>query len=111
MGELASEDKDKDRYVTVFGSLTDEDLALIDQEIARLEGMEVLKQKDWVLYGNSLIGSRCDFASKVCRRAERSVIDLKENSEKTRPLLLQYINRLSDMLHLYGRLFDYREKQ
>jgi len=111
MGEIASEDKDKDKYVEVYGSLKDKDLAVIDSEIARLEAMEELKQKGWILYGNSLIGSRCDFASKVCRRAERSVIGLKERSEKTRPLLLKYINRLSDMLHLYGRLFDHLEKQ
>lgn len=111
MGELASEDKDKDKYINVYGSLKEEDLTTLDTEIARLESMEELKQKGWILYGNSLIGSRADFASKVCRRAERSVIALKESSEKTRPLLLKYINRLSDMLHLYGRLFDYQEKQ
>jgi cob(I)alamin adenosyltransferase len=114
MGEVVAEPEKRKEYYTKFNSLDDYDLSRLEDELNALEKDPRTKQKDWVLYGNSLIGAHCDFASKVCRRAERTLLAVKEyedtlelNSEQSlRPLLYKYINRLSDFLHLLARYFD-----
>ena len=45
------------------------------------------------------------YARAVCRRAERSVVKLAEQ-EKLRPDVLQYMNRLSDLLFTLARVVN-----
>jgi len=115
MGEVVAEASKRKEYYSKFNSLADFNLEDLENEIISLEKDPRTKQKDWVLYGASIIGAHCDFASKVCRRAERSLLLVKEHEdldvslteeEKLRPLLFKYLNRLSDLLHLMARLFD-----
>lgn len=115
MGEVVAEASKRKEYYSKFNSLGDFDLEDLENEIVSLEKDPRTKQKDWVLYGASIIGAHCDFASKVCRRAERSLLNVKEHeeldvsldeSEKLRSLLFKYLNRLSDFLHLLARYFD-----
>jgi cob(I)alamin adenosyltransferase len=51
----------------------------------------------FVLPGGSPAAALVHFARTVCRRAERRVVALSEQ-ETVRPLVLQYLNRLSDWL-------------
>jgi cob(I)alamin adenosyltransferase len=51
----------------------------------------------FVLPGGSFEAALVHFARTVCRRAERRVVALSEQ-EIVRPLVLQYLNRLSDWL-------------
>jgi cob(I)alamin adenosyltransferase len=51
----------------------------------------------FVLPGGSFEAALVHFARTVCRRAERQVVALSEQ-ETVRPLVLQYLNRLSDWL-------------
>jgi cob(I)alamin adenosyltransferase len=112
MGEVVTEASKRESYVEKFDSLKEEDLALIDDNIVALEKNPNTKQTDWVVYGATELGARCDFASKVCRRAERSFSEVVEQEQlnnpenKLRILLSRYINRLSDLLHLLARFFD-----
>lgn len=112
MGEVATEPSKRKSYVEKYDCLTVENLARVEEEIDTLEKNPNTKQTDWVMYGQSEIGAHCDFASKVCRRAERSFSivceqeQLENPEEHLRPVLAQYINRLSDLLHLLARYFD-----
>ncbi|MEJ7710915.1 MAG: ATP:cob(I)alamin adenosyltransferase [Pyrinomonadaceae bacterium] len=47
-------------------------------------------------------------ARTVCRRAERHVVRLAETGEGVAPEVLAYLNRLSDLLWLFGRLLELR---
>jgi len=47
-----------------------------------------------------------DVARTVCRRAERQVVRLIESGEPVNPQVLAYLNRLSDLLWLLGRLVE-----
>ena len=105
MGELVAEPQNRAKYVASYDSIKIEDLEQLDQTVKDLEKDPNTKQTGWVLYGNSPAGAAADYASKVCRRAERSIVCLHED-HNFRELLLQYINRLSDVLHLLGRYFD-----
>ena len=106
MGEIATEESKLDNYAAKFSAITEEDLITLEQQVEQLERMPELEQKGWVLYGGSDIGSKFDFASKICRRAERSYIAL--NTEGIyRSVLGKYLNRLSDFFYLLGRYYDY----
>jgi cob(I)alamin adenosyltransferase len=58
--------------------------------------------KNFILPGGHVTVSYCHVARCVCRRAERLVVGLSHN-ERVEPILIQYLNRLSDYLFLLGR--------
>lgn len=97
-------------YISKFGSITEADLLIIDKEVDYLQDIPEIEQKDWILYGLTELGSRFDIASKQCRLAELKMYQLfygMPSGSNIRPLVKQYINRLSDLLHLLARYFDY----
>ena len=58
--------------------------------------------KAFVLPGGSPAGSLLHFSRTVCRRAERSVVALARR-EDVDPVVLAYLNRLSDLLFVLAR--------
>ena len=58
--------------------------------------------KHFILPGGHPHISYCHLARTVCRRAERLVVALNE-VEEVPPILVQYLNRLSDYLFVLGR--------
>lgn len=115
MGEVATEPEKRAEYVAKYPYITMEHLEQLEDRLQIYESSTNTKQTDWVMYGNSDAGSSCDFASKVCRRAERSFLVAKdmEQSESVdcqyRPLLTMYLNRLSDLLYAAARYYDFIE--
>jgi cob(I)alamin adenosyltransferase len=61
---------------------------------------------DWSLPGEHPASAAFDVARTVCRRAERQVVRLIEAGEPVNPHILAYLNRLSDLLWLLGRLIE-----
>lgn len=107
MGELACPVAKKAEFVPKFGELLQEDLSFLELHLKEIEA-SLPPQRDWVLYGESVVGATAYLASKVCRRAERAIIGASQE-ESVRALILQYINRLSDYLFLLGRHHDENE--
>lgn len=60
----------------------------------------------FILPGGSELGSRCHLARTICRRAERKIITLSEESAVD-PLVISYINRLSDYLFVAARYLNF----
>jgi cob(I)alamin adenosyltransferase len=58
--------------------------------------------KNFILPGGSPKGAALHVARTVCRRAERSVVTLAR-SQSINPLIIQYLNRLSDLLFVLAR--------
>jgi cob(I)alamin adenosyltransferase len=63
---------------------------------------------DWSLPGGSPDSAALDVARTVCRRAERLATALMEAGVIQNPSILAYLNRLSDLLWLLGRLIEAR---
>src|SRR5262249_18284401 len=63
---------------------------------------------DWSLPGESPDSAALDVARTICRRAERRAVGLMEAGEIQNPQILAYLNRLSDLLWLLGRLIEAR---
>lgn len=76
----------------------------LEVEIDRLTS-ELPELKHFVLPGGHLSNSFCHVARCVCRRAERAVVALS-HSEPVEPILIQYLNRLSDYLFTLCRAFS-----
>ncbi len=84
------------------------DIDLFPSDIEQLElaidGMEteLPPLKNFILPGGHAYVSYCHLARTVCRRAERTVVALSQNSEVNQ-LVIQYLNRLSDYLFVLAR--------
>ena len=70
----------------------------------RIDGMtkELPELKSFLLPGGNTIVSYCHISRTICRRAERLVIQMDEQYEVS-PLILAFLNRLSDYLFILSR--------
>jgi cob(I)alamin adenosyltransferase len=59
--------------------------------------------KEFILPGGNRAGAVCQLARAVCRRAERGIVTAAETGEVS-GAVLQYINRLSDLLFVLARV-------
>lgn len=84
-------------------TVTDAQVAWLEGEIDRLNaGLEPLKS--FILPGGSSASAYLHLARTVCRRAERIMVELKDQpGEGVSEPSLKYINRLSDYLFVAGR--------
>lgn len=74
-------------------------------EVHRIEAIEGMLS-DWTISGAHTAAAAFDMARTVCRRAERGVVRLIEAGEAVQPNVLAYLNRLSDLLWLFGRKLE-----
>ena len=88
----------------------DEKAVIFLEEIIHEINQDLPPLKEFVLPGGSQLGAKAHVSRTVCRRAERSLINLIENDpeykEYQKSLVLPYINRLSDFFFVLGRLLD-----
>lgn len=82
--------------------------ALSEGHVARLEAAIDERQRElpplqaFILPGGSEVGAWLHFARTVCRRAERAIASLARE-QALDPLILVYVNRLSDLLFVLAR--------
>jgi len=65
---------------------------------------------NFILPGGDIAASQCHFSRTVVRRAESAVVFLKEK-EKINEYVLKYLNRLSDLLFVLGRIINKRRNK
>ena len=58
--------------------------------------------KEFVLPGGTVAAAEAHVARTVCRRAERRILDLAQES-RVESIVLRFINRLSDFLFVLAR--------
>jgi len=87
--------------------LEDADVESLEAAIDRCDE-ELPPLTSFILPGGSPTSARLQWARTVCRRAERAVVSAGQSHE-LRPVLLRYLNRLSDLLFSLGRLANVRE--
>jgi cob(I)alamin adenosyltransferase len=71
-------------------------------------GKELPDLMNFIIPGGDLTSSYCHVARCVCRRAERIAIELGEE-EEVDPLIIKYLNRLSDYLFTLARLYTVKQ--
>lgn len=95
---LATED---DNIYTKLPQLKQEQILNLESEIDNIQE-QLPKINTFVIAGGCLAGAQCHVARCVCRRAERRIVELSERTFVD-PIILQYINRLSDYLFVLSR--------
>jgi cob(I)alamin adenosyltransferase len=84
---------------------------LADAQVARLDewlddwNRELPPLKEFILPGGTRAAAAAHLARTVCRRAERSLVALA-GKEPVGPAARRYLNRLSDVLFIAGRLLN-----
>jgi cob(I)alamin adenosyltransferase len=102
MGELAVAPQDNERYAKdKYPKLTPAMLKHLDDLVARIE-REKITFDGWATPGANVASAALDVARTTCRRAERLVAKLAAANEIDL-LVIQYLNRLSDLLWLFAR--------
>lgn len=103
MGEIACAEVNAARYdESKFAKVGDDALARLDAGVAAIEARSP-KFDGWSTPGANLHAAALDLARTAARRAERELIALPRHGRSVRPVLLQYLNRLSDFLWLMAR--------
>jgi cob(I)alamin adenosyltransferase len=84
-------------------TVTDTQVGWLEQQIDALNA-DLAPLKSFILPGGSPAAAYLHLARTVCRRAERLMVELKdEPGEEVTPAALKYVNRLSDFLFVAGR--------
>src|SRR5882724_13308850 len=82
--------------------LKESDISLLEKEIDRMDE-EIPPMKNFVLPGGHPAISQLHIARCVCRRAERCCVRLQQEDGALEPIILKYLNRLSDYLFQLAR--------
>jgi cob(I)alamin adenosyltransferase len=85
-------------------AINEDSVTRLEEWIDRLEG-ELPPLRHFILAGGTGSGAALHLARTVCRRAERATLALGEGVE---PIVLVYLNRLSDLLFVLARASNHR---
>lgn len=103
MGELACAEADQARYLaSTFARLEESALERLDAGVKVIES-QAPSFAGWATPGANAHAAALEVARTVARRAERRLCQLPGEGRSVRPLLLQYTNRLADLLWLMAR--------
>jgi cob(I)alamin adenosyltransferase len=83
-----------------------EDVEMLTQLVYQIEGTEGILS-DWSIPGAHPESAAYEMGRTVCRRAERAAVRLVESGVEVQPEALAYLNRLSDLVWLFGRLIEH----
>lgn len=101
LGSDLATDKSKSKMDNPI--LKEEDVLVLENSMDEMDN-DLEPLKNFIIPGGDLCSSFCHVARCVCRRAERIAIELNEKEELD-PLILKYLNRLSDYLFILARAY------
>jgi cob(I)alamin adenosyltransferase len=100
--ELAT---DPEYNARTLPQLSEEDIAVLERDIDAMN-VTIPELNSFILPGGHPYVSHCHIARCICRRAERITIRLNRNYPVD-PVVMQYLNRLSDYLFVLARKLSY----
>lgn len=87
--------------------LKEEDILLLEKEIDTMNE-ELPVMKSFILPGGHVSVSVIHIARCVCRRAERICVNMQEQKLYIEPIVIKYLNRLSDYLFVLARFVGHK---
>lgn len=99
---LATKDKEKIKY-----HIEEKDIEKLE-EIVDIYMEKSNTNTGFIVPGTNKKSAYIHVARTICRRGERRIITLAQ-SEEVDPLLIKYVNRLSDTLYAIGRFLEENE--
>jgi cob(I)alamin adenosyltransferase len=104
LGAQLADPADKLAPRVTKAAIEDDHILRLEQLIDRLEE-ELPPLRRFILAGGTPAGAVLHVARTVCRRAERRMVALEPPVD---PVLLRYVNRLSDLLFVLARIVNHR---
>jgi cob(I)alamin adenosyltransferase len=101
IGSSLACDPDKEPLMKI-PDLNEKDIVLLEREIDTMNDVLPV-MKNFILPGGHISVSTMHIARCVCRRAERICVNMQENEMFVEPLVIKYLNRLSDYLFVLAR--------
>ena len=83
------------------------DIENIESEIDNFN-KDLPKLKNFIIPGGHKPSSYSHVCRSICRRAERKISEINDES-KTNPLILPYVNRLSDLFFVLSRYLSFND--
>ena len=101
IGSSLACDPDKEPLLKI-PDLKEQDISWLEQEIDSMNsGLETMKS--FIIPGGHTSISTAHIVRCVCRRAERNCVSMLEQELFVEPLVIKYLNRLSDYLFVLAR--------
>ncbi|MDO5716658.1 MAG: cob(I)yrinic acid a,c-diamide adenosyltransferase [Tissierellia bacterium] len=100
---LATEDPEK-----TFSDIREEDIVYLEELVDKYMG-QLHNPNNFILNGSGTKSCFLHLARTICRRGERRIIALDEIIDVD-PLVVKYVNRLSDALYAMARYNEDREE-
>ncbi len=97
---LATEDQTKVKY-----HIREEDIKLLEDHIDKYMGGRLNNPTGFIVPGSGKKSGYLHVCRTICRRAERRAITLETHS-KIDPLVIKYLNRLSDLIYALARYLE-----
>jgi cob(I)alamin adenosyltransferase len=99
---LATPPESPKPQIVIDDALTDR----LTTEVHAIEAIEGMLA-DWSIPGEHRTAAAFDVSRTICRRAERALVRFQESGATLQPAILAYVNRLSDLLWLFGRKIEH----
>lgn len=101
IGSSLACDPDKETLMKI-PDLEEKDIENLEREIDKMNDV-LPEMKSFILPGGHITVSNIHIARCICRRAERICVQLQEHGMFVEPLVIKYLNRLSDYLFVLSR--------
>jgi cob(I)alamin adenosyltransferase len=108
IGSSLACDPDKETKMKI-PDLHEADIELLEKEIDRMND-KMPAMKSFILPGGHIAVSSAHVARCVCRRSERVCVTMQGQNMFVDPLVIKYLNRLSDYLFVLARFIGHRLK-
>jgi cob(I)alamin adenosyltransferase len=87
--------------------LLETDIEYLEHQIDAMN-LELPELRSFILVGGHLGASHAHVARCICRRAERICVQMHEDEQFIAPLVIKYLNRLSDYLFTIARYIGFK---
>lgn len=105
IGSSLACDPDKESKLKI-PDLKETDIELLEKEIDKMNE-DLADMKSFILPGGHVAISTAHVTRCVCRRAERLCVNMQEHDLFVDPLVIKYLNRLSDYLFVLARFIGH----
>ncbi len=93
------------KWENKLAKVNEKEVEFIEQWIDQLES-SLPPLTSFVIPGGHKVVSLCHIVRTICRRAERNILIVNQ-SENLDPIIIKYVNRLSDLFFVLARRFSF----
>lgn len=97
-------------HLPIYQGITIEKITALETQLDKWNNL-LPPLKEFLLPNGDAATAACHLARTVCRRAERCLVTVHRQVPLTNPCLIQYLNRLSDLLFVCARTLAKTNKQ